>query len=196
MFLFNFFKVSFSIRAFSLSILKNLAFTFSKPNFITYNTPLYNLLYIKTSNFFPTLFKYSIFILFYSFFILPLSFSVSLSSVSLSQPSTTGHHIHPPISKPPHPPTIAITTNNNKEKKKPPHPKPQNQRIIQIKESQNHPEQPTPSTQNHPDQPTNPATEIKNPPKSIKTTEIKTHRHQNCKTHSPNHRRNPPRTTV
>ena len=111
------------------------------------NTPLYNLLYIKISNFFNTSFKYSIFIIFYSFFILPLSFSVSLSSVSLSQPSTTGHHIHPPISKPPHPPTIATTTNNNrkgKKEKKPPHPKSQNQRIIQIKESQNHPDQPTP----------------------------------------------------
>ena len=181
---------TFSIRAFSLSILKNLEFTLSKLNFIIYNTPLYNLLYIKTSNFFTTLFKYSIFIPFYSFFILPLSFSVSLSSVSLSQPSTTGHHIHPPSPQP------QATTGRKKKEKKPPHPKSQNQRIIQIKESQNHPEQPTPSTQNHPDQPTNPATEIKNPPKSIKTTEIKTHRHQNCKTHSPNHHRNPPRTTV
>ena len=63
------------------------------------------------------------------------------------------------------------------------------QRITQIKESsksKNH--KITTKTQHHPDQPTNPTTEIKNPPKSIKTIEIKTHRYQIAK---PSHCRDP-----
>ena len=109
-----------TLRAFHSTILKNLAFTISKPNFITYNTPLYNLPYIKTSNFFNTSFKYSFFIIFYSSF---LFLCLSLLYVSLSQPSVASHHIHPPISQPPHPPNIAATTNNS-QKKNSPHPKP------------------------------------------------------------------------
>ena len=41
------------LRAFLSSILKNLAFTLSKPIFITYNTPHYNTTYNKTFIFLP-----------------------------------------------------------------------------------------------------------------------------------------------
>ena len=106
-----------------------------------------------------------------------------------------------------HPPSLQPQTTTGKKKKKKLHiqshkikesSKSKNHKTtpINLHPSLNHLEQPTPSTQNHPDQPTNPATEIKNPPKSIKTTEIKTHQHQNCKTHSPDHHRNSPRTTI
>ena len=111
-------------------IQKDLAFTISKLNFTTYNTPLYNIPSIKTSIFFNTSFKYSFFIIFYSFLFF-LSLSLTLSPLCLS--FTTQRR------RPSYPPTIAATTNNSREgKKNPPHPKPQNQRIIQIKESQNH----------------------------------------------------------
>ena len=121
-------------------IQKDLAFTISKLNFTTYNTPLYNIPSIKTSIFFNTSFKYSFFIIFYSFLFF-LSLSLTLSPLCLS--FTTQRR------RPPYPPTHFTTTTsthhrrNHKqqqrgEKKNPPHPKPQNQRIIQIKESQNH----------------------------------------------------------
>ena len=92
------------IRAFPSTLLKHLAFTISKPNFITYNTPLYNIPYIKTSIFLTLHLN----ILSLSFFILLLSFSVSLSSVSL---------FHNPA------PLATICTHPK------PHQKPKNQRI-------------------------------------------------------------------
>ena len=132
-----------------------------------------------------------------SIFIHHLSFSVSLSSVSLFHnpvpPATISihnHHIHPPS---PQPQTTAkkkkpSTSKATKSKNHPNQRITKSKKIIQINKSQQRPKttpiNPQPSL-NHPDQPTNPATEIKNPPKSIKTTEIKTHRYQNAK---PTHR--------
>ena len=72
------FKGAFNlIRAFLSNMSKNIAFSISKSNFITYNTPLYNTTYIKT--FFFLLFHLNIiyFFIFYS-----ISLSVSLSSIS------------------------------------------------------------------------------------------------------------------
>ena len=66
------------VRAFPSKFLKDLAFAISKTNFITYNTSLYNIPYIKIS-IFNTLFKYSFFIIFYSFFLLFLTFLLSFS---------------------------------------------------------------------------------------------------------------------
>ena len=45
------------LRAFLSNMSKNIAFSILKPNFITYNTPLYNTTYIKTSIFFTISFK-------------------------------------------------------------------------------------------------------------------------------------------
>ena len=98
----SWYNCSNAIRAFLSRLLKNLAFTISKPIFI--NTPLYNIPYIKTSIFLTL----NLNILSLSFFILPLSFSVSLSSVSLF------HNLAPPAT---------ISTHLK------PHQKPQNQRI-------------------------------------------------------------------
>ena len=72
-----------TIRAFPSTLLKNLAFTISKTNFIIYNTSFYNIPSIKTYIYFNTPFEYSLFIIFYSFFIFPLS----LLCFSLSQPN-------------------------------------------------------------------------------------------------------------
>ena len=116
------------LRAFPSTILKNLAFTISKTNFIIYNKSLYNIPSIKTSIFFNIPFKYYFFIIFYSFFYF-LSLSLSLNPIILN---TAGHRIHPPIPQPPHPPTIAATsyqpdppqpqtTSKKKKKEKPPH---------------------------------------------------------------------------
>ena len=84
------------LRAFLSRIAKNLAFIISNPNFIIYNTPLYNIPFIKTSIFFNIPFKYSFFIIFY--------FSFSLLSLSLSHPNYSQH------CRPPHPPTHTTTT--------------------------------------------------------------------------------------
>ena len=59
-------------------MLKKLAFTISKTNFIIYNTSFYNITSIKTSIFFNILYKYYFFIIFIHFL-----FFLSLSSVSL-----------------------------------------------------------------------------------------------------------------
>ena len=45
------------LRAFLSNMSKNIVFSISKPNFITYNIPLYNTTYIKTSSFFTISFK-------------------------------------------------------------------------------------------------------------------------------------------
>ena len=66
-----------ALRAFLSRILKNLAFTISKPIFITYNTPFYNIPYNKTS-IFLTLHLNIISLLLFIFFI-SHSPSVSLS---------------------------------------------------------------------------------------------------------------------
>ena len=86
------------LRAFPSTILKNLAFTISKTNFIIYNKSLYNIPSIKTSIFFNIPFKYYFFIIFYS-----LSLSLSLSTQLFLTPLATAsthpyhnHHIHPP----------------------------------------------------------------------------------------------------
>ena len=106
-----------SVWAFPSTLQKNLVFTISKPNFITYNTSLYIISNIKTSIFLTLHLN----ILFLSFFILPLSFFVSLSFVSLfhnpALPATISthpyhnHHIHPPSPRP-------QTTEKKKKKKK------------------------------------------------------------------------------
>ena len=82
-------------------IQKDLAFTISKLNFTTYNTPLYNIPSIKTSIFFNTSFKYSFFIIFY-FFLFFLSLSLTLSPLCLS--FTTQRR------RPPYPPPHFTTT--------------------------------------------------------------------------------------
>ena len=72
-----------SIIAFPLMGLKFLAFTVSKTNFIIWHITLQFTLYQKFY-FFTTLFKYYLFIIFYSFF-----YSVSLClSLSLSKPNS------------------------------------------------------------------------------------------------------------
>ena len=102
------------LRAFSSTLIKNLAFIISKPNFITYKTPLYNILYIKTSIFLTLHLKILSLSLYIIFNSSSLCLCLSLLCVSLSQPSAAGHHIHPPISQAPHPPTnITTTTSKN-----------------------------------------------------------------------------------
>ena len=59
---------------------KNIAFSISKPNFIIYNTPLYNTTYIKTSIFLPFHLN-NVSLLFFNNFLFLLSL-VSLSSIS------------------------------------------------------------------------------------------------------------------
>ena len=87
---------------------------------------------------------------------------------------------------------IKESQNHNKDPKsqnQKSNPTHRNQPTPRATPSLNHHDQPTPSSQSHLDQPTNLATEIKNLPKSIKTTEIKTHRYQITKpiaeTHDP-----------
>ena len=92
------------LRAFPSTILKNLAFTISKTNFITYNKSLYNIPSIKTSIFFFTFHLNIISLLFFiHIFILSLSLSLSLSTQLFLTPLVTAsthpyhnHHIHPP----------------------------------------------------------------------------------------------------
>ena len=136
-----------ALRAFLSRILKNLAFTISKPIFITYNTPFYNIPYIKTS-IFLTLHLNIISLLLFIFFIshspsVSLSYylSIFLNPVRLLPPSdicsqnfrglsfsssslinhghshNRGHHHHQPQPQPP-------TTKKNKTKKKNPRYKP------------------------------------------------------------------------
>ena len=167
-------------------IQKDLAFTISKLNFTTYNTPLYNIPSIKTSIFFNTSFKYSFFIIFYSFLFF-LSLSLTLSPLCLS--FTTQRR------RPPYPPTHFTTTTsthhrrNHKQQQRGEKKKSSTSKATKSKnhkittKTQNNPDQPI--SLNHPNQPTNPATEIKNPSKSIKTTEIKAHWYQIAK---PTHR--------
>ena len=112
---------------------------------------LYNIYYLKTqfyniAHHFTTSLPWKllffltlnyIFFFFIIYYFSSLFLWLSLLCVSLSQSSAAGHYIHPPISQSPHSPTIAATTKKKKkEKKKPTHPKPQDQRIIQVKESQ------------------------------------------------------------
>ena len=184
------------VRAFPLNILKNLAFTTSKTNFITYNTSLYNIPYIKTSIFltlYLNILSLSFFIFFYSSF---LDLCLSLLSVSLSQPSTANHHIHPPISQPQHPPTIVATSHQ-------PDP-PQPQTIAQtkkkknlhiqshwIKESQNHNKDPKPPRSIYTHLWTtliNQPTPISKPPRSTYTQHPKPPR----STHEPSHQNQEP----
>ena len=88
-------------------MLKNLAFTISKTNFIIYNTSFYNIASIKTSIFLTFYLKIISLLFFIHFFIL---LSLSLSPLSLcfstqlfsAPPAPTSihpypnHHIHPP----------------------------------------------------------------------------------------------------
>ena len=104
-----FYNTKFRTWAFSLAIVKILAFTILKHYFYSFNTLFYNMLNIKASIFFTTSFKYYFFynflFLFCFYFFHPLSLvslslslslSVSLSLplsflVSLSQPSNQTH---------------------------------------------------------------------------------------------------------
>ena len=97
------------LRAFLSSILKNLAFTLSKPIFITYNTPHYNTTYIKTSIFLPFHLN-NVSLLFFNNFL----FFLSLLCLSLSH-STAGTNL--PTTHP-KPTTHTTTTTNKKRKKK------------------------------------------------------------------------------
>ena len=72
-----------ALKAFTSTLLKNLAFTISKTNFIIYNTSFYNIPSIKTSIFFNIPFKYSFFIIFYFSSLSPLSLSFSPLFLSL-----------------------------------------------------------------------------------------------------------------
>ena len=101
-----FFLIIFGLRGFSKffnltdrvpwpSLLKYLAFTISKPIFITYNTLFYNIIYIKTSifltlylNILPFLFFIHFFIISHSLFVsLSHCFSIFLNLVKLLPPS-------------------------------------------------------------------------------------------------------------
>ena len=82
-------------------MLKNLAFTISKTNFIIYNTSFYNIASIKTSIFLTFYLK----IISLLFFIFPLS----LLCLSVSQPNYSQHR------QPPHPPTIAATSHQQSD---------------------------------------------------------------------------------
>ena len=125
------------IKAFWSKILKNLVFSISKTDFITYNTSLYNISYIKTSIFFffNTSFKHSFFIIFYSSSLShPVSLFLNPSPPPANPPSkkhthtqqthqakkthTVNPHPNPPLPiKPPskvHTHTTKIHSNNNK----------------------------------------------------------------------------------
>ena len=97
------------LGAFFSSILKNLAFALSKPIFITYNTPIYNTTYIKTSIFFLQFHLNNVSLLFFNnflFFLSLLCLSLSHSTTSTNLPTT-----HPK-------PTTHTTTTTNKKRKK------------------------------------------------------------------------------
>ena len=84
------------LRAFSLTIIKILAFTISKHYFYNFNTSFYNIPNIKYSIFFTTSFKYSFFKLLL-FFLISHSPSVSLShclSIFLNPRLVTASHHH------------------------------------------------------------------------------------------------------
>ena len=104
-----FYNTKFRTWAFSLAIVKILAFTILKHYFYSFNISFYNMLDIKTSIFFTTSFKnyffYNFLFLFCFYFFsssfwshyFSLSLSISLSlplslSVSLSQPNNHTHH--------------------------------------------------------------------------------------------------------
>ena len=144
------------IRAFPSTLLKHLAFTISKSNFITYNTPLYNIPYIKTSIFLTLHLN----ILSLSFFILLLSFSVSLSSVSL---------FHNPA------PPATISTQKKKN-----HLHIQSHKIKESSKSKNH--KITTKTQNHLNQPIpiseSPRSTHTQHPKPPRSTHEPSHRNQ------------------
>ena len=115
------------IRAFSSKLLKKLAFAISKTNFITYNTPLYNIPYIKTSIFLTlhlNILALLFFIHFYYYFSLLLCLSLLLS-LHLSSP---GLEASPSIwyllSKPPWPELFKLITSNHSHSH---HPQPQPQ---------------------------------------------------------------------
>ena len=114
------------IRAFSSKLLKKLAFTISKTNFITYNTPLYNIPYIKTSIFLTlhlNILALLFFIHFYYYFSLLLCLSLLLS-LHLSSP---GLEASPSIwyllSKPPWPELFKLITSNHNHSHSYHHPK-------------------------------------------------------------------------
>ena len=81
--------VASNVRAFPSKFLKNLVFIISKINFITYNTPFYNISYIKTSIFLTlhlNILSLLFLFIFYYYFSLSLCLSLPLS-LHLSQPS-------------------------------------------------------------------------------------------------------------
>ena len=61
------------LRAFLSNMSKNIAFSILKPNFIIYNTLLYNTTYIKTSIFLPLHLNNVSLLVFNNFFIFPFS---------------------------------------------------------------------------------------------------------------------------
>ena len=68
-----------NVRAFPSKFLKNLIFIISKINFITYNTPLYNISYIKTSIFLTLHLNILSLLFFIHFLLLFLTLRMSLS---------------------------------------------------------------------------------------------------------------------
>ncbi|KAL4654862.1 hypothetical protein ACB092_01G411200 [Castanea dentata] len=104
---------------------KNITFNISKHYFINYNTPLYNIPYIKCFIFFITSLKYYLFIIYNSFlFYLSLFLCVCFSSlgknnqpIPLWPPPNTTHSMSPPTTNPqpttksinPHPPKKNFT---------------------------------------------------------------------------------------
>ena len=117
-----------TFKAFPSKVLKNLAFSISKTNFITFNTSLYNTTYIKISIFLPlhlNILSLLFFIHFFSFLSLSLSFSTQLFS---APPATTlsivtirpTTHTTTTTNLPPMP----QLTKKNHIRKKPTHPHP------------------------------------------------------------------------
>ena len=154
-------------------IQKDLAFTISKLNFTTYNTPLYNIPSIKTSIFFNTSFKYSFFIIFYSFLFF-LSLSLTLSPLCLS--FTTQHR------RPPYPPTHFTTTTSTHHRRN----HKQQQRgekkssTSKATKSKNHPNQRITKSQQRPKTiPINPHAAPKATPINPRTQPPKSRTHQN-----------------
>ena len=120
-----------ALRASLSRLLKILAFTLSKPIFITNNVPLYNTTYIKTSIFFTISFKYFSLLFFnnFLFFLSPLSLSFSQHRRRHTTTSAHHHHHHHWYNKtqqPPHPTanshlTQQPTTTTNPLPTNPPH---------------------------------------------------------------------------
>ena len=78
---------SLSVRAFSLRMVKNLAFSISKNYFIYFNISFYNTLNIKSSIILSFHLIFFFFFFFYVYFILSLCFQIIIIHTMFSAPS-------------------------------------------------------------------------------------------------------------